>query len=244
MIAVPERLEDAVGEAQHQDVLDRFFAEEVIDPIDLVFGQHLEDLRVEGLGRRKVVPERLFDDHSPPRSLRLPVEPCAAELLDHRAEEPLGDRQIEQHIGSIGLPLARIHQQLPELGIGIRLRKVSTHVTHAADEPRPGLFVDRRGLLLVPADARERLHHLGQTLAPLFRGLVVVIDADDGEFVGKLSGTHEIVERRHDKTLGQIAACAKNRQGRGGRPMAGKGRCRGRRGFRRDRGYRIHRATR
>ena len=38
MVAVPERLEDAVGEAQHQDVLDRFLAEEVIDPIDLVFG--------------------------------------------------------------------------------------------------------------------------------------------------------------------------------------------------------------
>ena len=72
MVAVPQRLEDAVGEAQHQDVLDRFFAEEVIDPIDLVFGQHLEDLRVEGLGRCKVVPERLLDDHPPPRSLRLP----------------------------------------------------------------------------------------------------------------------------------------------------------------------------
>ena len=69
MVAVPQRLEDAVGETQHQDVLDRFFAEKVIDPIDLVFGQHLEDLRVEGLGRCQVMPERLFDDHSPPSVL-------------------------------------------------------------------------------------------------------------------------------------------------------------------------------
>jgi hypothetical protein len=38
MIAVPQRLEDAVGEAQHQDVLDGFFAEEVIDAIDLILG--------------------------------------------------------------------------------------------------------------------------------------------------------------------------------------------------------------
>ena len=53
VVAVPQRLEDAVGEAQHQDVLDRFLAEEVIDPIDLVFGQHLEDLRVEGLAPRQ-----------------------------------------------------------------------------------------------------------------------------------------------------------------------------------------------
>src|SRR5215467_13651149 len=35
MVAVPQRLEDAVGETQHQDVLDRFLAEKVIDPIDL-----------------------------------------------------------------------------------------------------------------------------------------------------------------------------------------------------------------
>src|SRR5215475_11676511 len=43
-----------------------------------------------------------------------------------------------------------------------------------------------------------------------------MVDADDGEAVRKLSGSHEIVERRHDETLGQITAGAKNRQ-RGGR---------------------------
>ena len=36
VVAVPDRLEHAVGEAQHQDVLDRFLAEIMIDPIDLV----------------------------------------------------------------------------------------------------------------------------------------------------------------------------------------------------------------
>ena len=135
MIAVPERLEDAVGEAQHQDVLHRFLAEKVIDAIDLVLGQHLEDLRVESLGRCKVVPERLFDDHPPPRSLRLSGEPRAAELLDHRAKEPVGDRQIEQHVGCTVLPFLLIGQQLPELAEGIGLGKVSAHIMHAADEP-------------------------------------------------------------------------------------------------------------
>ena len=135
MVAVPERLEDAVGEAQHQDVLDRFLAEEVIDPIDLVFGQHLEDLRVEGFGRCSVMPERLFDDHPPPRLLGLSGEPRAAELLDQRAEEPVGDRQIEQHIGRTVLPLPLIDQQLFEPAKGFRLRKVSPHIVHATDEP-------------------------------------------------------------------------------------------------------------
>src|SRR5262249_18422444 len=57
MIASPERLEDAIGEAQYQDVLHRLLAEEVVDSIDLVLRQHLEDLRVESLSRCKVMPE-------------------------------------------------------------------------------------------------------------------------------------------------------------------------------------------
>ena len=40
VVAVPQRLEDAVGEAQHHDVLDRLLAEEMVHPIDLRFGQH------------------------------------------------------------------------------------------------------------------------------------------------------------------------------------------------------------
>ena len=80
MVAVPQRLEDAVGEAQHLDVLNRFFAEEVIDAVDLILGQHLEDLCVEGLGRGKIVAERFFDDYPSPSVFGLPNEPGAAEL--------------------------------------------------------------------------------------------------------------------------------------------------------------------
>ena len=121
MVAIPQRLKDAVGESQHQDVLDRFLAEEVIDPIDLIFGQHLEDLGIESLGRCKIVPKRLLDDHPAPPSLRLSGEPRAAELLDHGPEKSLGDRQIEQHIGRLVLLRRRIRQQLPELVIGFGL---------------------------------------------------------------------------------------------------------------------------
>ena len=107
----------------------------MVDPIDLVFRQCLEDLRIEGRGRCKVVPERLFDDHAPPCLFRLSGQACAAKLLDHRAEEPIGHRQIEQHIGRIVLPHLRIHQQLTELAVGFGLHKVAAHVVHAAGEP-------------------------------------------------------------------------------------------------------------
>ena len=35
VIAVPQRLEDAVGEPEHHDVLDRLLAEIMVDAIDL-----------------------------------------------------------------------------------------------------------------------------------------------------------------------------------------------------------------
>ena len=41
---VPDRLEDAVGESEDQDVLHRLLAEVVIDPVDLVLIEHLPDL--------------------------------------------------------------------------------------------------------------------------------------------------------------------------------------------------------
>src|SRR5271166_4588314 len=238
MVAVPERLENAVCEAQHQDVLDRFLSEEVIDPIDLVFGQHLEDLRVEGFGRCQIVPEGFLNDHPPPGVLRLEGEPGVAELLDDGAEEPFGDRQIEQDIGCIVL-LPLLCQQLLEAAKGFGLREVSTHIVHAAHELRPGLLVDRLALSLVPACACRGLHHLGQAPTPPFGGPVIMIDANDGEAVRKLPGSNKIVDRRHDETLGQISASTEDHQDCGRRLAPWNDLCRGLCGFRRDRCHRT-----
>ena len=50
-VAVPDVLEDAVGEAEDEDVLDSLFAEVVVDAEDLVFLEDLIDLVVESAGR-------------------------------------------------------------------------------------------------------------------------------------------------------------------------------------------------
>ena len=41
VVAVPDRLEQAVGEAQDQDVLDRLLAEIVVHPEDLVLARDI-----------------------------------------------------------------------------------------------------------------------------------------------------------------------------------------------------------
>src|SRR5215467_3398655 len=135
MVAVPQRLEDAVGEAQHQNVLNRFFAEEVIDAIDLILGQDLEDLCVECCGGGEVMAERFFDDDTSPCVLRLPHEPGGAELLDDGTEEPVGYGQIEQRVGRASLAAELLAQQFLEPAVGFSLREVPLHIMHATGEP-------------------------------------------------------------------------------------------------------------
>ena len=62
-VAVPDRLEQAVGEAEGQDVEGRLLAQEVVDPEDLLLGEDLMDLVVQFLRRLQVRAERLLHDH-------------------------------------------------------------------------------------------------------------------------------------------------------------------------------------
>src|SRR5437867_10946741 len=59
VLTCPDRLEDAVGEAEHEDVLDGLFAEVVIDPEDLVLAEDLLDDAREVHRALEVVPVRL-----------------------------------------------------------------------------------------------------------------------------------------------------------------------------------------
>ena len=91
VLAVPDRLEDGVGEAQVGDVHHRLLAEEVVDPQDLVFVEHLAQRRLELFGRCEVVAERLLEDH--PRAVG---QPGVAELVDDGAEQRRWNLQVEE----------------------------------------------------------------------------------------------------------------------------------------------------
>ena len=66
VVAVPDILEDAIGEAEDEDVLDGLLAEIVVDAEDLILVEDLVDLVVEGAGRFEVVAERLLDNGADP----------------------------------------------------------------------------------------------------------------------------------------------------------------------------------
>ena len=66
VVRVPQRRENGVGKSQNQDVLGRFLAEKMVDPIGLLFCKRIVDDTIKLARRRKIRSERFFDDYAHP----------------------------------------------------------------------------------------------------------------------------------------------------------------------------------
>ncbi len=85
VVAIPDRLEDAVGEAEDQDVLHRLFAQVVIDAEDLVLVEDGVDLVIQFARRIEIVAEGLLDHDADAPVFRL-RHALRAEVLDNAAQ--------------------------------------------------------------------------------------------------------------------------------------------------------------
>ena len=85
-IAVPDRLEQPIGEAQRHDALDRILAQKVVDAEDLIFVQRTQDRGIQLARRCQTVTKWLLDhDAAPELTLSVLVlvligQLCLAEL--------------------------------------------------------------------------------------------------------------------------------------------------------------------
>ena len=66
--AVPNGLKDAIAETEDQDVLNGFFAQIVIDAVDLLFAEDPQQGAVERFGALQVIPKWFFDHNARPAS--------------------------------------------------------------------------------------------------------------------------------------------------------------------------------
>src|SRR5262249_19853455 len=80
VVAVPDRLEQSIGEPQNENVLDRFLSEVVIDAIELVLVEDIEQVVIELARRREIRAERLLDDDPTPGAVFLARETRSSEL--------------------------------------------------------------------------------------------------------------------------------------------------------------------
>ena len=89
MVAVPDWLEERVGETKVEDIHDRFLAEVVVDAEDCIFRERRQRNAVELTGRSQAASERFLDDDA-----RLIGEPRGTEAFDHRGEQCGWDGQV------------------------------------------------------------------------------------------------------------------------------------------------------
>ena len=82
VVAIPDRLQERIGEAEIEDVHDRLFSEEVVDAEDRVFREHRARDLVEFPRRGQVASERLFDNNP-----RMFGQARGAQSFDHGLEE-------------------------------------------------------------------------------------------------------------------------------------------------------------
>ena len=89
VVAVPDRLQERIGEAEIEDIHDRLLPEEVVDAEDGVFREHRPRDAVELPRRGQVAAERLFDDDA-----RMIGQVRSTEPRDHRREERGRDGEV------------------------------------------------------------------------------------------------------------------------------------------------------
>ena len=182
--ALPYGLEDRVGEAGVDDVLDRILAQVVVDPIDPIFAEAAVQELVELLGGLGISAEWLLHHDA-----GADVAADRGQAIDHDGEQAGRDRQIvdgEFRVGELGL----------ERLIGGGIRVVTRDI---AKEPRQlgevGL-VEGAVLLDALAGARLQVGH-----GPIRAG-----HADDG--CVQLAGGHQSLERWEDLLERQITGGA------------------------------------
>ena len=96
---VPQRLEDAVGEAKRQDVLHRLLAEVVVDAVNLVLRPVGQQFAVQSHRRGQIVAERLLDDDAAP-ALAGACEAGLFELVRDQAEHHGRRGHVKQDVAA------------------------------------------------------------------------------------------------------------------------------------------------
>ncbi len=141
-IAVPQRLERDVGEAEHQDVLHRLLSQVMVDAEHLRLVEGGQNLLIEGARRRQIAPERFLDDHASPAPAA--GGPPAGETglqqpVDRLRVEPRRQGEIVE----TSAPVTRVRERRGDGGETRTARDVPLRVMDGARELAPGRALRR-----------------------------------------------------------------------------------------------------
>ena len=191
--------------------LHRLLAEEVIDAENLVLVDNAEDFFVERARRRKVGAKGLFDDDAAKLVLALFRQPGLAEPFDNWPEELRRGGEIEDHV-LVALAFRQLVEMLSQTDEHVVVGDVAGVVVDAREEPSLGFLVDFLLARLAVGRFDDLDHRLQKIGAERFLIGIAAIDAEDREILVQETLVHEIVDRRHQEALCEIAGCAEDHE--------------------------------
>ncbi|MNQ43900.1 hypothetical protein D3C85_576400 [compost metagenome] len=178
----------------------------MVDPVDLLFGHDLEQTRVQGFGRWQIGAKGLFHHHPAEGIRALHQQPGRSEPAHHFTEETRRGREVEHRVARAAFgDFSR--QRL----VGAVIQKIALDVADALGQFGP----ERRVQGVVMAT-----HLVGRFVAnevfEFFRKVRiadgVMVDSDDPHSVPQQPVTTQVVQRRHQQALDQIAMGTEQKQ--------------------------------
>jgi len=204
VISIPQRLEYAVREPKHHDVLNCLLSEIVVDAIDLALVQYAENLAIERLRRGQIGPERLLDDDAPPMPIRFADEACISQPVHDGGKHLWGRREVEQDIAAGVIARLDRGQKLGKVLVGRRIVEITLEIRDVRGEPIPVVLRHLAVAELAQADAE---------VAP--ERLIVLFgsgDADHGKLVRQQPCLAKIVECRDQQAFREVSGPAEDHQ--------------------------------
>ena len=209
--AVPDRFEDAVGEAKDEDVLHRLLGQVVVDAVYLPLVEGRAHHGVQRPGAFEVAAERLFDDDPHPAPVLAVLvgraggaallQPGGAEALDDHREQTGRSGQVEDPVAAGALGAVELGQRVGETPVALRVVELALYVVHVAEHVVAGARLGRAGAEeAVDGLVGQPMHLLvAQRLAPV---------ADQREAARQDVVAGQVVERRDELATGEIAGHA------------------------------------
>src|ERR1700693_2676911 len=201
-MTAPDGLEDAVTEPEDHDVLNRLFAEIVIDAVNLRLVKNLLDVLVELARGVQVVSEGLLDDHAGPAAVLFAGQVRLAQLADNLGKKTWRDGEIKEAVALGPALLVHLFDLTFQALVGRGVLKIPLDVVDPLEKPLPGFRIDGRG--------GHGLEIFCQLLPERLGGESVGGKSDDGEFAREKIPLRQVAERGDELTFGQVSGGAEN----------------------------------
>jgi hypothetical protein len=206
VLAVPQRLEQPVGEAQHEQVLDHLLPQVVVHAEDARLVEVAMQPRVQCPGAGEICAEGLLDDDAHPASRPGTGQARGAQVVHHSPEEGRSHGEIEEAVAPGASLAIQLAQALSQARVVLLPGEIHGHVVEPLSEDLPCHGIQLlHGLL-------EALSHAGAeglAVHPRERG------SHQGEALGQQAPLEEPEQGRQQLAPGKIARGAKENEDAG-----------------------------